>query len=261
MITAGGSAAVASITRAADPVAPAGKGSTRSVSVALPSGVWGQSDVAVTAAAVFSPGDAVSATNLRDGDVTGIDVNGRAVNTASFSGTGQRGWRIATTEYDQFGNTVRELSPANRDRSVYATAATAMALNLPASTASSWLARALDVTSVYAADGIDLVDEFGPYHQVALGGVVSTLDLVSVGVPVDPRAAAVGIVGAVGDHLADHEVIASDSWVSPAAACRRERGDCPGSPDRGTRRPTTLTSTAVPTPGATGRDRPRPATV
>jgi RHS repeat-associated protein len=131
---------------------------------------WGQSDVPVTATALFGPDDTVSATNLRDGDVAAIDTAGRVVNTAGFSGTGQRGWRIATSEYDTTGNTIRALSAANRDRSVYDTAATATALNLPGTTANATLARALDSTAVYSADGLDQLHSFGPYHKVTLPG-------------------------------------------------------------------------------------------
>ena len=125
----------------------------------------------VTATVVYSPGDTVSATSLRDGEVTGINVTGRAVNEAVFSGTGQRGWKVTTSEYDQTGNVTRSLSAANRDRSVYATSATATALGLPASTTSAYLAKVLDTTSIYASDGIDLLESFGPYQHVSIPGV------------------------------------------------------------------------------------------
>ena len=148
--------------------APGGNGEANPDLSPTTAATWGQANVAVTAAAVFSPGDTVSATNLRDGDVTGIDVNGRTVNTASFSGTGQRGWRISTTEYDTYGNTIRALTPGNRDRAVYDSAATLTALNLPGSTTTSWLARALDTTTIYSADGMDALDTYEPYHKVTL---------------------------------------------------------------------------------------------
>ena len=132
--------------------------------------VWGQADLPVTATVVYSPGDTVSATGLRDGEVTGIDANGRAVNTAAFSGTGQRGWKINTREYDTYGNVTRALGSGNRDRAVYNTV-TAAALGLPASTTAIALAKALDETSIYSDDGIDELESFGPYHLVSTPGV------------------------------------------------------------------------------------------
>lgn len=76
---------------------------------------WAQTDLPVTATAVFGPGDTVSTSDLRDGQVHALDVNGRKVNTASFSGIGQVGWKANVSEFDQFGNEVRSLSAANRD--------------------------------------------------------------------------------------------------------------------------------------------------
>ncbi len=122
----------------------------------------------MTASVVYSPGDTVSATSLRDGEVTGINVSGRAVNEAVFSGTGQRGWKITTSEYDRTGNVIRALSAGNRDRAVYATAATATGLGLPAATTSAYLAKVLDTTNIYAPDGIDLLESFGPYQQASI---------------------------------------------------------------------------------------------
>jgi RHS repeat-associated protein len=111
----------------------------------------------------------VSATVLKDGDVTGIDPSGRPVNTASFSGTGQRGWKITTTEYDTRGNTIRALSAGNRERAVYDTANTYAALGLAVNN-TQWLSRMLDQTTIYSSDGIDALETFGPYHPTLIPG-------------------------------------------------------------------------------------------
>ena len=128
---------------------------------------WAQTDLAVTATAVFAPGDTVSSTDLRDGQVHALDVNGREVNTAGFSGTGQAGWKVTTSEYDQYGNTVRSLSAANRD---LALSGDPTSLGLPADIGTAAFAQALDERSFYAADGVDLLDTYGPLHSVAIDG-------------------------------------------------------------------------------------------
>jgi RHS repeat-associated protein len=128
---------------------------------------WAQADLPVTATAVFGPGDTVSTSDLRDAAVHALDVNGREVDTASFSGTGQAGWKVSTTEYDQFGNTVRQLSAADRELALTGDPA---ALGLPAGTGTAEFAEALDSRSIYAADGVDLIDTYGPLHNVAIDG-------------------------------------------------------------------------------------------
>jgi RHS repeat-associated protein len=128
---------------------------------------WAQTDLPVTATVVFDPGDTVSATDLRDGQVHALDVNGREVNTAGFSGTGQAGWKMATSEYDQYGNSVRSLSAANRE---VALTGDPTSLGLPADTDTATFAQALDVRSLYAADGVDLLDSYGPLHNIAIDG-------------------------------------------------------------------------------------------
>jgi len=128
---------------------------------------WAQTDLPVTATAVFEPGDTVSSTDLRDGDVHALDVNGREVNTAGFSGSGQAGWKVTTSEYDQYGNTVRTLSAANRDTAL---TGDPTSLGLPADSGTAAFAQALDERSSYSADGVDLLDSYGPLHSVAIDG-------------------------------------------------------------------------------------------
>ena len=98
---------------------------------------WAQTDLPVTATAVFGPGDTVSTTDLRDAEVHALNVDGREVNTAAFSGTGQAGWRIATSEHDRFGNQIRALSEANRDLALTGNPTT---LGLPAGTTTATFA-------------------------------------------------------------------------------------------------------------------------
>jgi YD repeat-containing protein len=75
---------------------------------------WGQADAPTDAAAVFPAdavpsahsGDALTASSYTRADITYLGVSGRSVNAATPGG------HITTTEYDRFGNTVRELSAA-----------------------------------------------------------------------------------------------------------------------------------------------------
>jgi YD repeat-containing protein len=64
-----------------------------------------------------------------------------------------------TSEYDEHGNTVRELSAANRTRAL-ATGST--------TTEHAERARQLDTQRIYSADGVDLLEAWGPQHLVTL---------------------------------------------------------------------------------------------
>ncbi|WP_042437416.1 RHS repeat-associated core domain-containing protein [Streptacidiphilus albus] len=78
---------------------------------------WSQSDAPSDATALFpadqepksSDGSALGKSDYQRATVTYTDASGRQVNTAAPGG------RITTTEYDQYGNTVRELSAGNRE--------------------------------------------------------------------------------------------------------------------------------------------------
>ena len=130
---------------------------------------WAQTDAPVTATAIYTPGDTVSATDLRDGQVHYLDVNGREVNTASYSGTGATGWHITTTEYGPTGNTLRSLTATNREEALNPTAGAGADLGLPSDTAAAAMALSTVNTYVTAADGTaDLTDTWGPYHTVTL---------------------------------------------------------------------------------------------
>lgn len=76
----------------------------------------GQTDVPAVAAAVWGPDRVPAASpstlDWQYADLSYLDVNGRAVNTASY---GAGAWQIATIEYDRHGNTVRTLGAGNRN--------------------------------------------------------------------------------------------------------------------------------------------------
>ncbi|WP_265737065.1 RHS repeat-associated core domain-containing protein [Actinacidiphila guanduensis] len=133
---------------------------------------WGQSDVPADATAIF-PADSVPSshegTDLSAGDytrasITYTDASGRDVNEATPGG------HITTTEYDQYGNTVRELTAANRELAL-ATGGSGLdelkMLDIDGLTTAD-RAEQLSTTSVYSADGLRETDEYGPLHQVTL---------------------------------------------------------------------------------------------
>ncbi|MFG3497989.1 DNRLRE domain-containing protein [Streptomyces sp. NPDC047928] len=133
---------------------------------------WGQLDAPADATAVF-PADAVPASHsgpslgvgdYRRADVHYLGVSGREVNSATPGGY------ISTTEYDRFGNTVRELSAGNRavalglsgdDKAVQADLGIAQ---LPSAERADLLA----VKSLYNEDGTRALEEFGPLRRVDL---------------------------------------------------------------------------------------------
>ncbi|MFJ3235679.1 DNRLRE domain-containing protein [Streptomyces sp. NPDC086787] len=133
---------------------------------------WGQTDVPADATAVF-PADAVPASNTgsdlaasdyKRATVTYTDASGHEVNTATPGG------HISTTEYDQYGNTVRELTAGNRELAL-ATSGDGLtdqvALSIDQMTTAD-RADLLATRSVYSSDGLRETDEYGPLHQVTL---------------------------------------------------------------------------------------------
>ncbi len=115
---------------------------------------WGQADKPEVATAVFPPYAAAPAsppTSFSGATIYYMDTDGRTVNVAA------PGLRVSTTEYDAAGNVVRELTAANRQRAL---AADPNGLN--------GMAQALDTDRVYDANGVDVVDEYGPLHPVQL---------------------------------------------------------------------------------------------
>lgn len=133
---------------------------------------WGQNDVPADATAVFPPDQVPTSndgTTLADDDyqratLTYTDASGREVNDATPGG------HITTTEYDQFGNTIRQLTASNRELAL-ATSGNQLdelaMLDIDALPTAD-RAEQLSTTSVYSADGLRETDEYGPLHQVTL---------------------------------------------------------------------------------------------
>ncbi|MBP2704695.1 hypothetical protein JOL79_12810 [Microbispora sp. RL4-1S] len=94
--------------------------------------------------------------------LTYMDVNGRAVNTATY---GAGTWQVSATRYDDNGNTVWDLSPGNRAEALAPTSSTdAYVAGRASSTERADLLA--DLTS-YNDDG-DVLTSDGPAHQVML---------------------------------------------------------------------------------------------
>ncbi len=120
---------------------------------------WGQSDYPVDATAIFPPDQVPSGprpTDFSHATVHYLDPEGYEVNTASATLPGAEGPSITTAETDVHGNVVRELSPQNRLRALAA--------------GSSSVARSheLDSHSTYNSDGTEMLESWGPLHQVQL---------------------------------------------------------------------------------------------
>ncbi|MFF5789321.1 DNRLRE domain-containing protein [Streptomyces sp. NPDC012693] len=135
---------------------------------------WGQTDAPTDATAVF-PADAVptshSGAQLATGDyrrasVTYTDASGRQVNVATPGG------HISAIEYDQFGNTVGELTAGNRALALGGTEADLSTLTdlgivgLPAPDRADLLAA----RSVYDQTGTRAEESLGPLRRVAVNG-------------------------------------------------------------------------------------------
>lgn len=133
---------------------------------------WGQVEAPTDATAVFAPdsvpaansGDALSATSYGRAGIHYLGVSGQEVNTAAPGG------HITSREYDRFGNSVRELTAANRSLALGLTAsdrAKQAELGI-AQLASEERANLLSTTSVYDGSGIRELEEFGPLHRIDL---------------------------------------------------------------------------------------------
>ncbi|MFJ3826307.1 DNRLRE domain-containing protein [Streptomyces nodosus] len=133
---------------------------------------WGQSDVPTDATAVF-PADSVPSSNTgsdlaasayQRATITYTDASGRQVNTATPGG------HITTTEYDRFGNTIRELTASNRELALATSddgLAEQVALSIDQMPTTD-RAELLSTRSVYSADGLQMTDAYGPLHLVTL---------------------------------------------------------------------------------------------
>jgi RHS repeat-associated protein len=121
---------------------------------------WGQTDIPVDATAIFPPDQVPSSrpTSWTHATVYYMDAEGHEVNTATPSGAGTSNPSITTSETDEYGNVVRELSPDNRLR----------VLEKPAGAERVTRSEQLDTKRSYGAEGTQLEEEVGPLHKVRL---------------------------------------------------------------------------------------------
>jgi len=157
----------------------AGTGAPVDLSVTSTS-AWGQSvDLPRVGAAVFPPSRvpargstgayAPAAADYPYAGLTYLDVNGRAVNSASY---GAGAWQVTTTRYDARGRLLWDLSAANRAQALAPTDATDPYVAGQADTA---VRAGLLATVKTYSDDADLLSTTGPAHPVELasGTVVS----------------------------------------------------------------------------------------
>ncbi|MGA4979857.1 DNRLRE domain-containing protein [Streptomyces cinereoruber] len=154
---------------------------------------WGQLDTPTDATAIF-PADAappshdgrtLTAAAYERATITYMGVSGREVNTAAPGG------HIATTEYDRFGNTVRELSAGNRAVALGISAADRAVQeelgigSLPAAERANLLAT----TSTFNENGTRELEQLGPLRRVDLTADLKsqTTTLVAAGTSVTAR--------------------------------------------------------------------------
>nr|WP_245877225.1 DNRLRE domain-containing protein [Streptomyces glaucescens] len=154
---------------------------------------WGQTDAPTDATAVFPPdavpashsGSALTAADYKRADVIYMGASAHEVNAATPGG------HISTTEYDRFGNTVRELSAANRSLALGVTASdrTQQADLGIAGLPTAERADLLATKSVYNETGTRELEEFGPLRRVDLTADLKsgTTTLVPAGTSVTAR--------------------------------------------------------------------------
>jgi RHS repeat-associated protein len=125
---------------------------------------WGQTDIPTDATAIFPPDEVPASppTKYTRATVFYMDAEGRNVNVATPSGAGESQPSISTTETDEYGNVVRELSPDNR------------LLALAKGSESAKASEKLDTKRHYGEEGTQLEEEWGPTHEVQLESGTTT---------------------------------------------------------------------------------------
>ena len=121
-------------------------------------GAWGQQDIPADATAIFPP-DEVPAnppSSYAHATVYYMDAEGWQVNVATPSGAGTSAPSISTSETDEFGNVVRELTAQNRLRA------------LAAGSESIAKSHELETKRSFGEEGTQMEEEWGPLHQVRL---------------------------------------------------------------------------------------------
>ncbi|WP_370025697.1 RHS repeat-associated core domain-containing protein [Planotetraspora sp. GP83] len=94
--------------------------------------------------------------------LTYLDVNGRAVNTASY---GAGAWQVSASRYDDDGNTVWQLSPGNRAQALVPTVDTDAVVSGMSNSAAR--ADVLATATTYDNDG-NVLTQTGPAHRITL---------------------------------------------------------------------------------------------
>jgi RHS repeat-associated protein len=119
---------------------------------------WGQHDIPVDATAIFGPDEVPSSppSAYARASVYYMDAEGQQVNVATPSGAGTSAPSITTTETDEYGNVVRELTAQNRLRA------------LAAGSGSVKKAEELETKRHFGKEGTEMQEEWGPTHQVRL---------------------------------------------------------------------------------------------
>ncbi|GAA4721766.1 hypothetical protein GCM10023263_74480 [Phytohabitans rumicis] len=140
---------------------------------------WGQADAPTDGTAVFASGELPASHTGSDASmyptdywystVTYLDAVGREVNTATPGG------HLSAVNYDQFGNAVWQLSASNRELAISTSGdeSRLATLGLTSSTPAQ-RAAVLATTSVYSADGVRQLEQYGPLHMVALADGLDT---------------------------------------------------------------------------------------
>ncbi len=121
---------------------------------------WGQTDIPVDATAIFPPDAKPSSSppsSYAHATIHYMDAEGYEVNTATPAGAGTSEPRISTSEFNEFGDVVRELSPQNRVR----------VLAEPEAKRAE-RAEELETKRVFGAEGTQMQEEFGPEHELRL---------------------------------------------------------------------------------------------
>lgn len=127
---------------------------------------WSQEDLPSEATAIFPP-DQVPAdppTSYTRASIYYLNALGRQVNAVAPGG------HTTTSEYDRYANVVRKLSASNRQRALAAGANSAAA------------SETLDTQRKFEDDGLEMVEELGPLHEIKLttGELVSARRLTRI---------------------------------------------------------------------------------
>lgn len=131
------------------PRAPAAGGPYDMSSAAV--AAWGQTDLPIDATAIIPPTE--TGTGLSKATIHYFNQDGKTVNVA------RPGGRISVAEYDPKGNTIRELSAANRAIALAGGGGT---------TTTATRAGFLSTYRKFSANGLRLLEEIGPQHEIKL---------------------------------------------------------------------------------------------